>query len=202
MGTPGSTPHRGPGLLVSHLLISPSATIDQKGRSTRKEITHLDDRCDTTMLLSWKEEADGECSAEQNPFDSFQIQETMTLTRESAQHILLVDDDLAVRQCVRQFLELQGYSCTEADNGAMALEELARQSFSLIITDNQMPTLDGISFLETYFQQKENPTMPVIIVTGHLTPSLQARAAEIGVTKIFEKPCSFEVLSDTIATLI
>ena len=116
-------------------------------------------------------------------------------------HILLVDDDKPIRECMRQFLELQGFHCTVADNGATALKTLTNHSFSLIITDNQMPVMDGITFLETLYAESQQP-VPVIIVTGHLTSSLVQRAHRIGVTSIFEKPCAFETLSDAIAQVI
>ncbi len=120
---------------------------------------------------------------------------------EHLKHVLLVDDDVAVRGCIRQFLEMQGYSCTEADNGAIALEKLKAKSFSLIITDNQMPVMDGISFLETHYA-KDHATTPVIIVTGHLTSSLKERAQRIGIKNIFEKPCAFTTLSQAIDKVI
>ncbi len=122
--------------------------------------------------------------------------------KQAPPHILLVDDDVTIRQCIRQYLELQGYLCTEADNGAIALEELAKHSFSLIITDNQMPTLDGISFLETHYHEHAKRLTPVIMVTGHLTASLRARAKLIGVTAVFEKPCSFKDLENAITKII
>ena len=134
--------------------------------------------------------------------DSSSKQDALTLTKEPRHHILLVDDDTAVRRCVRLFLEFQGYACTEATNGIQALEELGKHNFSLIITDNQMPRLDGISFLETYHSQQPHHRIPAIIVTGHLNSALQSRADKIGITTIFQKPCGFEDLSDAIGKLM
>ncbi|MCA9472645.1 MAG: response regulator [Nitrospirales bacterium] len=115
--------------------------------------------------------------------------------------ILLVDDDLLVRGCMRRYLEGQGYHCTEADNGAMALNTLANRTFSLIITDNQMPVMDGITFLETLYARQQGST-PVIIVTGRVTSSLTQRAHHIGITSIIEKPCTLGILSEAIVESI
>ena len=133
---------------------------------------------------------------------SRQNRKATPLTKELIQHILLVDDDSAVRKCIRLFLESQGYRCTEADNGVTALEELARHRYSLIITDNQMPTLDGISFLEEHYKEHVHQPTPAIIVTGFLSDSLQSRADHIGVTSVFQKPYSFDDLSNAINNLI
>ncbi len=134
--------------------------------------------------------------------DSPSNQEALPLTKEPTHHILLVDDDTAVRRCVRLFLEFQGYACTEAINGGRALEELSKHNFSLIITDNQMPLLDGISLLEKYYSQQPHHRIPAIIVTGYLNLALQSRADKIGISTILQKPCGFENLSDAIGKLI
>ncbi|MGB0910019.1 MAG: response regulator [Nitrospirales bacterium] len=138
----------------------------------------------------------------QSSLNSLENQVAISAMKKATPHILLVDDDVTIRRCVRQYLELQGYDCTEADNGKIALHELAKRSFSLIITDNQMPTLDGISFLETYYHNQDNGRTPVIMVTGNLTDSLRDRAKQIGITKVFEKPCSFKDLENAIAMVI
>ncbi|GJL54067.1 MAG: hypothetical protein NPIRA02_11990 [Nitrospirales bacterium] len=130
-----------------------------------------------------------------------QVHEQDGLSDTPVKHILLVDDDAMVRSCVREFLELQGYQCTEAQNGAIALETLAHHSYSLIITDNQMPVMEGIAFLEAHYDNEERST-PAIMVTGNVTPTLLARATQIGVTSVFEKPCSFDTLLEAIATTI
>ncbi len=153
------------------------------------------------MSLLWEKTFD-RLSSPHTLLDSFESRGVMSLTKEPTPHILLVDDDVAIRQCVRQFLEIQGYRCTEADNGLLALRELRKDSFSLIITDNQMPLLDGISFLEIHHGEHVNNPTPVIIVTGHVSSSLRSRAKQIGVNNIFQKPCNFEDLSATITKLI
>ena len=117
-------------------------------------------------------------------------------------HILLVDDDTAIRDCFRQFFEILGYQCSEADNGALALKQLDSQSFSLIITDNQMPVMDGISFLESHYHTYKERAVPVIIVTGQLTSTLKTRARNLGIKTIFEKPCNLESLSLAVKAIL
>ncbi|MFN3325905.1 MAG: response regulator [Bryobacteraceae bacterium] len=78
--------------------------------------------------------------------------------------ILLVDDNgngLAARKSV---LEELGYTITAANSAQMALEELERQSFDLVITDYRMPRVNGLEFIR---QLRERvPNIPVILISG------------------------------------
>lgn len=109
--------------------------------------------------------------------------------------ILLVDDEAAVRGTLRAVLESQGYHCQEAENGAVALERLEHERFDLIITDNRMPVLNGVEFLERLSRKKgENP--PVIFFTGDLSPAEKERALQAGARAVLEKPPNFgEIIS-------
>ncbi|MCA9422478.1 MAG: response regulator, partial [Nitrospira sp.] len=63
------------------------------------------------------------------------------------ERILLVDDDRHHRACLKEFLELRGYVCSEAGNGMEGLEIIQKDSVSIIITDNNMPQMDGLDFI-------------------------------------------------------
>lgn len=60
-------------------------------------------------------------------------------------HILVVDDESAIRTLVRKYAEFSGYDVTEAANGSIAVEKCRSTAFDLIIMDIMMPVLDGIS---------------------------------------------------------
>ena len=68
---------------------------------------------------------------------------TVSLLAGSLPVILIVDDDEVIRMLMRQFLESEGYSVVEAEDGRAALEKLAEQSFDLVILDIAMPGIDG-----------------------------------------------------------
>jgi len=109
--------------------------------------------------------------------------------------VLLVDDEVAVRSTLRAVLESQGYHCKEAENGAVALEYLEQEHFDLVITDNRMPVLNGVEFLEK-LAEKEGEKPPVIFFTGDLSAAEKDRALRAGARAVLEKPPNFgEIIS-------
>ena len=67
--------------------------------------------------------------------------------------ILLVDDEFISREVIRAILEYHGYACEEVENGAEALTWLETDQVDLVITDNKMPVLGGLQFLERLVQK-------------------------------------------------
>ena len=61
--------------------------------------------------------------------------------------ILIVDDEPRIRQMIREYLEHEGFSCTEATDGSAALAQLAATSFDLVLLDIMMPFVDGMTCL-------------------------------------------------------
>jgi len=109
--------------------------------------------------------------------------------------VLLVDDEVAVRSTLRAVLESQGYHCKEAENGAEALEYLEHEHFDLVITDNRMPVLNGVEFLEK-LAEKGGKHPPVIFFTGDLSMAERDRALRAGARAVLEKPPNFgEIIS-------
>ena len=116
--------------------------------------------------------------------------------------ILLVDDDVGHRRCLRILLENGGYTCTGAENGSAALEQMRGTSINLIITDNQMPIMDGLRFIETLQKKSNHNSIPVILVTGDLTELVQSRASKAGVETIFSKPYNYDHLFEVVEEII
>ncbi len=212
MGTPGSEPHRGPGLPVSHLLTGSSAanykglhfkSEDELEKKTNTQTALLDTTSSSPQLHPFSSSYTRHEAEDKGTVGDSRNHTPALCSSQSTdmKHILLVDDDMAIRGCIRQLLEHQGYVCTEADNGADALAKVDSNSFSLIISDNQMPIMDGISFLEAHYRISPSP-IPVIMVTGQLTDTLRLRAHNIGVRTIFEKPCNFHSLSHAINKVV
>ncbi|MCR4291555.1 MAG: response regulator [Candidatus Kuenenia sp.] len=78
--------------------------------------------------------------------------------------ILIVDDDAQIRECIKLFLEKQGFRVFDAPNGFKAIELCKLARFDLIIADIYMPGMDGIQFIEEL--QKFSPEVKVIAISG------------------------------------
>ena len=106
--------------------------------------------------------------------------------------VLLVDDDKSAREALHLVLESQQLQCIEVGNGSEALEWLASNQADLIISDNQMPVLTGLDFIDQ-IQLHQNPAneSPVILLSGHLNEQDKHRARKAGVFAILDKPCNF-----------
>jgi two-component system chemotaxis response regulator CheY len=109
-------------------------------------------------------------------------------------HILLVDDDNLHRSCLKEFLEYRGYDCLEAVNGREGLEILRDATISMIITDNNMPEMDGLTLIEQVKQEFPHEILPIFLLTAEVSNSVRLRAFKNGVYRVFEKPLDFQEL--------
>jgi CheY-like chemotaxis protein len=79
---------------------------------------------------------------------------------------LIVDDSMLIRHTVCRFLEERGFSVESASNGQEALEALERVNPDLIITDMQMPKMDGGELIDALKSHPQTATIPVIVLAG------------------------------------
>lgn len=111
--------------------------------------------------------------------------------------ILIVDDEDAIRQSLAAFLRRSGYrEIREAQNGAEALDLLARHSFFLVITDISMPVIGGLELLSRI--RKDHRATDVAVITGHLELDFAIQAIKDGAFDYFKKPFRFEEVLSTI----
>lgn len=114
-------------------------------------------------------------------------------------NILIVDDDDAIREFLRDALERAGYQVIEAANGFLALELLDR-SVDLVITDIIMPDMEGIEFILKVF--KRHPGLPILAISGggrlDAVSYLQL-AQQLGATRILSKPFTYKELTERVA---
>ena len=80
--------------------------------------------------------------------------------------VLIVDDDVEVRQLLRRMLEPEGYPVVEAENGRVALERLREVSPSVILLDLMMPEMDGFDFVAELRRHEVWREIPIIVVTA------------------------------------
>ncbi|MFN0118777.1 MAG: response regulator [Elusimicrobiota bacterium] len=100
--------------------------------------------------------------------------------------ILVVDDEMGIRELLSYELGSKGYQVTTANNGQEALEKLSQGKFQLIISDVKMPKLGGVEFLDTV--KKIAPDIEVILATGFGTIETAVDAMKKGAFDFIQKP--------------
>ena len=101
--------------------------------------------------------------------------------------ILVVDDSAVPRVKLRKLFEAQGYQVETANDGVQALEAMGKTKFSVVITDLEMPNMDGFELIAAIQGSMDSEDIPVIAITGH--EEMQARVHNIqGLYGIFRKP--------------
>jgi len=111
--------------------------------------------------------------------------------------ILVVDDDQFVRSLLRAVLECQGYSVIEAENGAEGLQAYQTKPADVVITDIQMPGMDGLEMgIEL---RRAFPTARIIAMSGGESALNMAKTL---VQYTLEKPLCMEELLDTVQQLV
>jgi two-component system chemotaxis sensor kinase CheA len=94
--------------------------------------------------------------------------------------LLIVDDALTVRELERSILERAGYSVRVAANGKEALELLRREPADLVLTDVEMPLLDGLGLTEAIRKSRTLAKTPVVILTSHDSEAARERGLASG----------------------
>ena len=109
--------------------------------------------------------------------------------------ILFVDDDPNIHRMVEIFLRSHGYQITFAKNGRSALKYFENNSFDLIVTDIQMPEMDGLT-LTKEIRKKDN-NIPIIIVSAFGQESMADEVKEVNIS-VLNKPFERDGLIDAI----
>jgi DNA-binding NtrC family response regulator len=111
-------------------------------------------------------------------------------------HILIVDDEANVRKVLGTLLQQGGYQTTPAGNAAQALDLVRAQDPDLVLTDLQMPGMDGMELLATV--RADFPEIPVVMLTAHGSIDAAVEAMKLGafdfMTKPFDKEQVLEVV--------
>ncbi|KXK00735.1 MAG: chemotaxis protein CheA [Acidobacteria bacterium OLB17] len=123
--------------------------------------------------------------------------------KSSAPLVLIVDDSASIRKHNTTLVENAGFRTITAKDGVEALEVLLSGSWrpDLILSDVEMPRMDGWQLLETICGSEELATIPVALVTSLDTDDHRLRAAELGASYYFVKPLNVENLKELTVTL-
>lgn len=109
--------------------------------------------------------------------------------------ILTVDDSISMRALLRMTLCGNGYEVVEAEDGLAALSLLETDEFDLIITDINMPHLDGFGLIERLRgEQRRHVDRPILVLTTESSEEKKARARRAGATGWIVKPFDPEKL--------
>lgn len=111
--------------------------------------------------------------------------------------ILIVDDELGVRELLLEVLEDEGHTVTLAANAAQARQSCQAKRFDLVLLDIWMPDTDGVTLLKEWSGQGLL-TMPVVMMSGHATIETAIEATRIGAFDFLEKPIALARLLKTV----
>ncbi len=103
-------------------------------------------------------------------------------------NILICDDSVSIRQMLKLTLTDANYQITEAKNGVEALELAKTRQFDLIITDVNMPLLDGLSLVRELRALPDYLFKPILLLTTETDPQKKKRAKTVGATGWIIKP--------------
>jgi heterodisulfide reductase subunit A len=110
----------------------------------------------------------------------------LSLEKRKDFRVLVVDDELIVRDSLKEWLDEEGFFVEVAESGPVALEKLSKTSFNLMLTDIKMPGMDGVELLK---KAKESfPNLCVLMMTAFATVETAVEAMKIGAQDYLMKP--------------
>lgn len=119
----------------------------------------------------------------------------------ATKEILVVDDEIGIRELLSEILFDEGYQVALAENAQQAREYRLNKEPDLVLLDIWMPDTDGLSLLKEWVAQ-DLLTMPVVMMSGHGTIETALEATRIGAADFLEKPIALQKLLKTVATVM
>ncbi len=116
--------------------------------------------------------------------------------------ILVVDDSVSIRQSVRFILEQSGYTVHEAADGAEGLKSLSGNKVDLVITDVNMPNMDGLTMVKKIRETEGIKFVPILVLTTESQGSVIEEGKKAGATGWIVKPFNDEKLIETIKKVL
>ncbi|MEM8983227.1 MAG: sigma-54 dependent transcriptional regulator [Pseudomonadota bacterium] len=116
------------------------------------------------------------------------------------QRLLVVDDDVGMRQALCDTLSAEGFDTLVADDGAAALQVLETQPIDLVLTDIQMPNVDGMHLMRAV--RERSPEQPIIMMTAYGTIDEAVTSMLDGASNYLVKPFAFRTLLEEIDRLL
>ncbi len=119
-----------------------------------------------------------------------------------AKKILVIDDSAVFRKIISVHLKNADYELVEASDGVDALNKLTTTSVDLIVSDMNMPNMDGITFIKKVKEDPKHKFIPIIMLTTESQPEKKKLGMDAGARAWLTKPFSPEELIETISKLM
>ena len=105
-----------------------------------------------------------------------------------SKRILVVDDSTSIRQMVEVTLKTGQYDVTLAEDGAIALGICQNNSFDCVITDQNMPNMDGLTLIKSLRTLSPYKSTPILVLTTEASDAMKAKGRAAGATGWIVKP--------------
>jgi two-component system, chemotaxis family, chemotaxis protein CheY len=119
-----------------------------------------------------------------------------------AKSILAVDDSASIRQMVGFTLKSSGYEVVEAVDGMDGLEKAKGKSFNLILTDQNMPRMDGLTLIKNLRALPQYKTVPILMLTTESSDAMKQQGRAAGATGWLVKPFDPQKLVEVVKKVI
>lgn len=116
--------------------------------------------------------------------------------------IMVVDDCPITRKLLGHYLMSRGYQVAFAENGLDALEKIGREKINLILTDLNMPYMDGMEFIKTLRADPTLSHIPVLMVTTEKDDMEKEKAFGVGANGYLVKPVTAEAIAQNIRSIL
>jgi two-component system chemotaxis response regulator CheY len=119
-----------------------------------------------------------------------------------AKSILAIDDSASIRQMVGFTLKSSGYEVTEAVDGMDGLEKAKGKTFNLILTDQNMPRMDGLTLIKSLRALPQYKTVPILMLTTESSDAMKQQGKAAGATGWLVKPFDPQKLVEVVKKVI
>lgn len=119
-----------------------------------------------------------------------------------AKKILTVDDSPSIRQMVAFTLKASGYGVDEANDGNDGLRKAKAQAYDLILTDQNMPNMDGLTMIRSLRATPQYKSTPILMLTTESSDAMKSEGRAAGATGWLVKPFNPEKLIEVVKKVI
>ncbi len=119
-----------------------------------------------------------------------------------AKTVLTVDDSASIRQMVSFTLKSAGYEVVEAVDGIDGLEKAKGKSFNLVLTDQNMPRMDGLTLIKTLRGMPTYRAVPILMLTTESSDTMKSQGRAAGATGWLVKPFDPQKLIEVVKKVI
>ncbi len=116
--------------------------------------------------------------------------------------ILVVDDDRTTRKILGLYLKSKGYEVEYAENGIDAMEKLGMVNVNLVMTDLNMPYMDGLELIRTIKADDNYKELPILMVTTEADEEEKKKAMDAGADGYLIKPVSADMVTSNIKDIL